>query len=256
MSRRMELVLSALVIGLLALPAVATKEWDTDFQKALATAKASHRYLLLDFSGSDWCGWCMKLEEEVFSKKEFKKYADENLVCVLVDFPRRTALKKNLQEQNDALAQKFGIRSYPSVIILSPDGEKLAQTGYQAGGAENYVAYLKGMIDPHRKQNKVPEPAAVAAGQGKKPACALSPKVIPAKLARDDTREMRTWKTKNGSSTEASLLEEKPPYMILRKVDGTVVQVLKYNLSEDDLKYIADLKAASAAKPADASDEQ
>ncbi|MCF7837461.1 MAG: thioredoxin family protein [Candidatus Marinimicrobia bacterium] len=254
-SRRLALVLWVVVVGVLALPVMAAKQWETDFEKAQAMAKASNRYLLLDFSGSDWCGWCIKLEEEVFSKKEFKKYADDHLVCVLIDFPRRKALKKNLQEQNEMLAKKFGIRGYPSVIILSPDGEKVGRTGYQAGGAENYVTHLKGIIDPHREQNNVPEPAAVAAGPGRQPVRGLVPQGLPANLARDETRELRTWKTKSGSSTRAALLEERPPFMILRQDDGTELRVSKHSLCEEDLQYIADLKGAGGADPGGAADE-
>jgi protein disulfide-isomerase len=77
--------------------------WETDFEEASATAKASNKYMLLDFSGSDWCGWCVRLDNEVFRKKAFKDYAKENLVCVLVDFPRRKQLKKALKEQNTKL---------------------------------------------------------------------------------------------------------------------------------------------------------
>ncbi|MBL7115166.1 MAG: thioredoxin family protein, partial [Kiritimatiellae bacterium] len=72
--------------------------WETDFEDASATAKASNRYIMLDFSGSDWCGWCVRLDNEVFSRKAFKNYAKDNLVCVLIDFPRGKQLKKALKE--------------------------------------------------------------------------------------------------------------------------------------------------------------
>lgn len=245
------MAVSVLIAGLLVLPAMAEKSWETDFEKAGAAAKASHRYMLLDFSGSDWCGWCMKLEEEVFSKREFKEYADQNLVCVLLDFPQRKQLKKHLQEQNTRLAQKYGVRGYPSVIILSPDGEMVAKTGYVAGGAEKYVANLKGLIDPHRKANKVAEPAPVTVATAKQPARSLTPPGPQVKLAKDESREVRTWRTKNGLRIKASLLEEKPPYMVLKKEDGTTTQVSRYNLSDADLQYIAGLRADSAEKPAD-----
>ena len=62
--------------------------WETDFAKASAKAKAEGKHILIDFSGSDWCGWCIKLDKEVFSKKAFKSYAKENLILVLADFPR------------------------------------------------------------------------------------------------------------------------------------------------------------------------
>ena len=85
-------------------------EWETDFKKALATAKTSGKYIMLDFSGSDWCGWCIKLEKEVFSQDAFKDFAEKNLVCVLVDFPRKKNQTGEQKQQNRDLATKYGIR--------------------------------------------------------------------------------------------------------------------------------------------------
>lgn len=121
-------------------------EWETDFAKASETAKKEGKHMLLDFSGSDWCGWCMKLDKEVFKKSEFKEYAKQNLVLVLLDFPQSKPQSKKLKEQNKDLAKKYEIKGYPSVIILSPDGELVGKTGYQPGGPEKYVESLKAMI--------------------------------------------------------------------------------------------------------------
>lgn len=88
-------------------------DWETDFGKASTNASKSGTYMLLDFSGSDWCGWCMKLDKEVFSKPDFKSFAKTNLVCVLVDFPQQKRQSKKLKDQNAELAKKYGIRSYP-----------------------------------------------------------------------------------------------------------------------------------------------
>jgi len=129
-----------------------TTGWETDFGKASTNALKSGSYMMLDFSGSDWCGWCMKLDKEVFSKGEFKSFAKTNLVCVLVDFPREKHQSKKLKDQNAELAKKYGIRGYPTVIILSPKGDLVGQTGYQEGGAKKYVNDLKGMIEEFKKQ--------------------------------------------------------------------------------------------------------
>lgn len=128
------------------------KDWETDFEKASAQAKESGRYMLLDFSGSDWCGWCIKLDKEVFSKKAFKEYAKENLVSVLLDFPRKAPQSNKLKKQNEALMQKYGIKGFPSVIVLSPAGELVGKTGYREGGPEAYVDHLKQMIEEHQKK--------------------------------------------------------------------------------------------------------
>lgn len=152
MNRRVLACLLVLTVGAFGMKVEAASEWETDFSKAAANAKKAGLYMLLDFSGSDWCGWCMKLEKEVFSKAEFKKYAREYLVCVLVDFPKQKKLNKKLSDQNSELAQKYDIKGYPSIIILAPDGSLVDQTGYQEGGAQKYVDYLKKTIDMHKQK--------------------------------------------------------------------------------------------------------
>lgn len=146
------ILMAAAFVFALAVGAQA-KDWETDFEKASAQAKESGRYMLLDFSGSDWCGWCIKLDKEVFSKKAFKDYAKENLVSVLLDFPRKAPQSSKLKKQNEALMQKYGIRGFPSVIVLSPTGELVGKTGYREGGPEAYVDHLKQMIEEHKKKS-------------------------------------------------------------------------------------------------------
>ena len=100
----------------------------------------------MDFSGSDWCGWCIKLHKEVLSQKAFLDYAKDNLVLVLIDFPRRKAQSPEEKRQNAALARQFNVRGYPTVLLISPEGKILAKTGYRRGGARAYVQYLKGVL--------------------------------------------------------------------------------------------------------------
>ncbi len=142
-------------IGMLLLTLnVQAKSWETDFEKASEEAKESGKYILLDFSGSDWCGWCIKLEKEVFKKNDFKKYADDNLVCVLIDFPNKKRLSKKEKAQNAELAKRFGVRGYPTVIVLDSNGELAGRTGYQKGGPENYVSHLTEIISKHKASKK------------------------------------------------------------------------------------------------------
>ena len=129
---------------------VEAKDWETDFKKASATAKKSGKYMLLDFTGSDWCGWCIKLDDEVFSKSSFKSYARGNLVRVMLDFPRNKRMSKKLISQNAELAKKYGVSGYPTVLILSPDGDLVGKTGYKKGGPKKYVEHLTAMIDNHK----------------------------------------------------------------------------------------------------------
>jgi len=122
-------------------------EWMTDFEAAKTKARAENKALLLDFTGSDWCGWCIKLKDEVFTQAAFKEYAAENLILVELDFPRNKPQSEALVLQNETLAEKYAIRGFPTILILSPDGELVEKTGYKKGGAENYVQHLKSIIE-------------------------------------------------------------------------------------------------------------
>lgn len=141
-----------LVMGIaaaLAMTAVAVQAgegWETDFEKASAAAKESGKHMLLDFTGSDWCGWCIKLDKEVFSHDAFKKYAEKNLVPVKLDFPRKSKQSDAEKKQNKELAKKHEIRGYPTIIVLSPEGELVGKTGYKKGGPEAYVKHLQELI--------------------------------------------------------------------------------------------------------------
>jgi|TARA_B100000497_G_C7417974_1_gene262658 protein disulfide-isomerase len=88
----------------------------------------------------------MRLNKEVFSQAAFLDYAAEELVLVKLDFPRKKAQSAELKAQNVALRDQFGIRGYPTVLLLTPDGKQIDQTGYRLGGAEAYVKHLKGML--------------------------------------------------------------------------------------------------------------
>jgi len=137
-------VLAAVAISTCAF---ASDGWMTDFEKAKALAKAEKKYILIDFSGSDWCGWCIKLDREVFSQDAFQSYAKDHLVLVLADSPRdKSKQSGELQKQNDQLIKEFKVRGFPTVFILDSDGKIIAKTGYQDGGAEAYVEHIKKLI--------------------------------------------------------------------------------------------------------------
>lgn len=116
--------------------------WVTDFEAAKKQAAEGKKDLLLDFTGSDWCGWCIKLNEEVFSHEPFKKGTKDKFVLVELDFPRKTELEAKLKEQNDALQEKFQIQGFPTILLCDATGKPYAKTGYQAGGPEEYVKHL------------------------------------------------------------------------------------------------------------------
>ena len=121
-------------------------EWQTDYEQALATAKAANKCVLLNFTGSDWCPPCIQMEKAVFSKAAFLNYAKENLVLVELDFPRRKALPAKVTEQNERLADQYGIENsgYPTVVLLNPDGKILGQLeGYAEEGPADMIAWVE-----------------------------------------------------------------------------------------------------------------
>jgi thioredoxin-related protein len=132
--------------------------WDDNFEKAQKEAKETGHYVLLNFTGSDWCGWCKKLDAEVFSKKAFKEYAASNLVCVTVDFPSRKPQTNKVKEQNEKLQLLYGVEGYPTIIILNPDGEAIGATGYLPGGPGIFIANLNRMIEKDRANRKPSAP--------------------------------------------------------------------------------------------------
>jgi protein disulfide-isomerase len=117
--------------------------WYVDFADAKKFAKDENKMLLMDFTGSDWCGWCIKLDREVFSTSEFSEYAAKNLVLLKLDFPKKSQLPEALQKQNQSLAQEYDIEGFPTVIVLNSQAKKIATLGYQAGGPKAYIDTLE-----------------------------------------------------------------------------------------------------------------
>jgi len=123
--------------------ALAAEGWGENYEKAAAQAKSEKKLLLLDFTGSDWCPWCIKLNKEVFSQPEFKEYAGKNLVLVEVDFPQTKPQPSAVKAQNEHLQNKYGIQGYPTVVVLNAEGKKVGELGYQPGGAKPFIAELE-----------------------------------------------------------------------------------------------------------------
>jgi protein disulfide-isomerase len=131
------------VLALTGAMAAESVNWLTDVPKAQTQAKTEKKRVLLDFTGSDWCSWCIKLHKEVFSQPEFTAYAEKNLVCVEVDFPTKKKLEAAQKEANDALAKEYDIKGYPTIIVLDGDGKKVGELGYMKGGPKAFIAALE-----------------------------------------------------------------------------------------------------------------
>ena len=143
-------------------PVVAEKEykahaegWMVDINKAYEVSKKTGKPIMANFTGSDWCGWCKKLKFEVFDKPEFKKWADENVVLVELDFPRRFQLPENIKQQNYGLAQAFKVTGYPTIWVFNLGKDDKGQYTISALGKTGYVkgvpAFTKGVDDMIKK---------------------------------------------------------------------------------------------------------
>lgn len=113
--------------------------WYTSWDKAAAVAKKENKPILMDFTGSDWCGWCIKLHDEVFSKDEFKTWASKNAVLMVVDFPQKSKMSDAQKAANEALAKKYGIEGFPTIIVADAQGKKVGQLGYLRGGPSAWI---------------------------------------------------------------------------------------------------------------------
>lgn len=123
-------------------------EWNLDFANAQTKAASDHKMILLNFSGSDWCGPCIKLTKVVFESSEFEKFASENLVLVRADFPRlkKNQLDKKQIARNEALADKYNPKgSFPLTVLIDSKGKVLKEwEGFQPS-TENFIAEIRSL---------------------------------------------------------------------------------------------------------------
>ncbi len=120
--------------------------WEENLESALQKAKTENKAVLVNFTGSDWCIWCQRLSEEVFSKSEFEDYAEKNLILVRLDFPKNIEQSVETKMYNNQLAQRFGIEGFPTILLFNSSGNLVLRTGYQPGGPVNYVNHLKSYL--------------------------------------------------------------------------------------------------------------
>lgn len=137
------LLLSALV---LAASTVFAGEggWQTDYKAALAQAAKENKPVLLDFTGSDWCGWCIRLDKETFSQPEFQSFAKKNLVLVEVDFPNNKPQPANIKKQNEELQKQYNVEGFPTLVLLNSQGKEIARNpGYLPGGPKAFISWVE-----------------------------------------------------------------------------------------------------------------
>lgn len=121
--------------------------WETDINKAIAVSNKTKKPMLLFFTGSDWCGWCIRLQKEVLLKPEFATWAAKNVVLVELDFPRGKQQSDAIKMQNNGLQQAFGVQGFPTIWFATaaekdgkPNFTGLGSMGYVAGGPSAWIA--------------------------------------------------------------------------------------------------------------------
>lgn len=121
--------------------------WLTDWEAAKAKSRAENKPILINLTGSDWCGWCIKIEKEVFSQKAFKDFAAANLILMEADFPKKKEQAAGLKKQNAALEKQYLAGGFPTVYLLDSEGKKLSEDiGELKGGTDAYLAKLKELL--------------------------------------------------------------------------------------------------------------
>jgi protein disulfide-isomerase len=139
--------------------------WYTDMSKAVEASRQEQKPLFLFFTGSDWCGWCIRLQNEVFKTPEFTAWVKQHAILVELDYPRRTPQTEEIKQQNAQLQQMFQVQGYPTVWFVKPaikeDGkinlEQLGSTGYVAGGPSKWIEGADAIIAKYVPDPK-PEP--------------------------------------------------------------------------------------------------
>jgi len=118
--------------------------WQTDYAAAKSAATQQNKYMLLDFTGSDWCPYCIQMDKEVFAKPVFSTFAGQKLILVKLDFPRKANQSAAEKSQNQELAKKYSIEGFPTYVLLDPSGKEIRrQVGYLEGGPQAFISWAQ-----------------------------------------------------------------------------------------------------------------
>lgn len=127
--------------------------WETNVTKAMEVSTATKKPMLLFFTGSDWCGWCIRLQKEVLKTPEFAAWAKDNVVLVELDYPRKSNQTEEIKNQNSQLQMTFGIQGFPTIIFANASMKEgkvnftgIGSTGYVAGGPAAWLAVANGFL--------------------------------------------------------------------------------------------------------------
>lgn len=111
------------VLAAAVAPALADVQWQTDLPAALEQAAKENKAVLVDFTGSDWCGYCIRLRKEILDTPEFEAYIADKFVPVEVDVPRKPKFSPEQLEANRKLCAQYKVQGFPTIMVLSPEGK-------------------------------------------------------------------------------------------------------------------------------------
>ena len=221
--------------------------WMTSVKDAMSKAQKEQKDILWDFTGSDWCGWCIRLDKEVFSQSEFVNEAPKSFVLLKLDFPKRTQLPGELRAQNEEWMRKFGVQGFPTLFLTDAKARPYAQTGYKPGGPVAYLEHLAALRKVRIARDKAFAAAEQTNGAQKarlldEAIGAMSPALI-ASSYRETAEQIIALDPEN----EASL---KAKYQALLTTQGIMALIQARNLDGAAAKADAALKELGAQGPA------
>jgi protein disulfide-isomerase len=124
--------------------------WQDSMDAAMEASAQSGKPILANFTGSDWCGWCVKLKKDVFETNEFKQWARENVILLELDYPKRRNQPVEIKRQNAELKSRYGINGYPTILLLSADGEPIgSRLGYR-NNPDDWIETAETQLRPFR----------------------------------------------------------------------------------------------------------
>ncbi len=142
----MKKIILVLCTAWLAWTSLAAEEWNTDLATARTRATKEKKLVLVNFTGSDWCSWCKRLQREVFATKEFGDYAKDNLMLVEIDFPSQKKQSESLKKANEALKDRYKVNGFPTIVVLDGAGKEVwRQVGYLEGGAKGWISRIRAL---------------------------------------------------------------------------------------------------------------
>jgi thioredoxin-related protein len=143
-----------LVVTLLSGFLLYSSTWETDLEKAKQKAQSEHKLILLNFSGSDWCGPCIRMHKEIFENDSFTQYADDHLVLINADFPRskKHKLSEDQQKKNDQMADKYNKEGiFPLTLLMTADGKILKRwEGFPQISPDSFTSQIKSFADANQ----------------------------------------------------------------------------------------------------------